>query len=696
MTRLLIISHDVIDDQMAGPGVRYWQMARALAKRLDVTLATPGASLPDGGFASHIYAPGRWETLVSAASKADALLINGHLFKDFPQLEHCGKPLIIEATCPYTFETLHLNSDLSREQQMPSFLGNLKMVRQIAMAGDFYFCGNHRQRDYWLGVLDALGRINPDTYSMDPTLSNLIDVVAFGLPSHSPEHRVSSMKGVMPGIARDDRVVLWGGGLWQWLDPLTCVRALARLLSQHANLRLVFPGTRHPNPIVPEMPMLGQTRELSDQLGLTDKVVFFGDWVPYAQWPSYLLEADIGVSMHFDTLETRFAFRTRVLDYLWAGLPMVVSGGDETSDLIKRHGLGEVVPPGDDKAAAAALDRLLHTPDLRQTYRERFERVRPLFTWEHTCEPIVRFCQQPRFAPDRASHRVMLQVPAEEASSTRVSQLEEELERKQSEIEQLRALVQGYERGRFIRLMRWIKQGRKQPPLENLPDVDAESCAVEMAAPAVDPDLKVVDVTAYAADIDLDALDVIRWAPVWMSRAERLLLFSLVFGSRPERYLEIGTYKGGSTLVVAAAMDASGAKGRMMCIDPTPEIDAAHWAQLEHRATLLQAYSPDILPEAYRLAGGPFDFVLIDGDHTYEGVMRDATGVLPFVADGAYLLFHDSFFSEVAQAISEFAHQHQEQIVDFGILTREITVQSEPQTEPIHWGGLRLMQVRRT
>jgi hypothetical protein len=143
-------------------------------------------------------------------------------------------------------------------------------------------------------------------------------------------------------------------------------------------------------------------------------------------------------------------------------------------------------------------------------------------------------------------------------------------------------------------------------------------------------------------------------------------------------------------------MDASGAEGRMVCIEPTPEIDPEHWERFEHRVTLLQGYSPGILPEAYKLAGGPFDFVLIDGDHTYEGVMRDAAGVLPFVANGAYLLFHDSFFSEVARALSEFAHRHREQIVDFGSVTREFTVQSESQTEPIRWGGLRLMQVRRS
>jgi predicted O-methyltransferase YrrM len=214
-------------------------------------------------------------------------------------------------------------------------------------------------------------------------------------------------------------------------------------------------------------------------------------------------------------------------------------------------------------------------------------------------------------------------------------------------------------------------------------------------SPAVEPELPVHDVTHLGAEINLAALDVIRWAPVWMTRAERLLLYTLIFALRPARYLEIGTFKGGSALVVTAAMDSQDADGRLICIDPEPQIDPEHWKRLEHRTTLLRGFSPDILSQAYKVAGGPFDFVLIDGDHTYAGVLRDANGVLPFVADGAYLLFHDSFFGEIAQALGDFAAQHPHEIVDFGTLTREVTLQSGPEGESIRWGGLRLMQVRR-
>ncbi len=56
--------------------------------------------------------------------------------------------------------------------------------------------------------------------------------------------------------------------------------------------------------------------------------MFFNDgWVEYAQRQNFLLEATLGVTTHFDSAETRFSFRTRALDYLWAALPVVDYGG---------------------------------------------------------------------------------------------------------------------------------------------------------------------------------------------------------------------------------------------------------------------------------------------------------------------------------------------------------------------------------
>src|SRR5690606_24914243 len=111
-----------------------------------------------------------------------------------------------------------------------------------------------RQRDWWLGQLEAHGRINPATYGADPTLRRLVDVVPYGLPAEPPVATRPLIKGVWAGITPTDKVVLWGGGLWPWLDPLTAIRAIYLLQQARPEIKLIFPGTRHPNREVASMP----------------------------------------------------------------------------------------------------------------------------------------------------------------------------------------------------------------------------------------------------------------------------------------------------------------------------------------------------------------------------------------------------------------------------------------------------------
>ena len=206
-------------------------------------------------------------------------------------------------------------------------------------------------------------------------------------------------------------------------------------------------------------------------------------------------------------------------------------------------------------------------------------------------------------------------------------------------------------------------------------------------------DLNLFDVTSLLDKFDLSFLEVIKSAPVWMSRAERLLLFSFIFCLRPAAYLEIGTFKGGSALIVSSAMDASENNGRMVCIDPDPQIEPLDWQKIHHRASLVKGYSPDILPEALEILGNRLDFALIDGDHRAASVLKDANGLLPFASKGAYFLFHDCFNAEVQEGIEYFLGQHSKNVKDCGILTREYTKEEHSGKNPTWWGGMRLVKV---
>jgi glycosyltransferase involved in cell wall biosynthesis len=398
MRRVLIVSGDVVDEQMAGPAIRCWEMARTLGREFPTTLAVPNqTALRGSGFDLVMYND---EILQRLAAQADLAVVFGFLLVLHPFLKDADTPLVVDLYDPFHLENLQLKAGEAMAERLRDHGGLLGVLKDQVEAGDFFLCASERQRDFWLGVLSAWNRINPYTYSDDPSLRQLIDVVPFGLPDEPPRLARPVLKGVHPGIGAEDRVILWGGGIYDWLDPLTAIRAVAKVHQVHPDARLFFMGTRHPNPAVHPMQMVDRAMALVAELGL-DKVVFFNEWVPYAERGAYLLEADVGLSLHLDHLETRFAFRTRLLDCVWAGLPMVVAGGDTLADAVEAYDLGYVVEAGDVAGVAEALLALLGDPQARERRAKGFRVATDLFRWEQAMRPLVGFARAPRRAPDR-------------------------------------------------------------------------------------------------------------------------------------------------------------------------------------------------------------------------------------------------------------------------------------------------------
>jgi hypothetical protein len=145
--------------------------------------------------------------------------------------------------------------------------------------------------------------------------------------------------------------------------------------------------------------------ELARAEGLEGRVHFNEGWVPYEERGAWLAEADLGVSAHLDHLEARFSFRTRILDYLWAGLPVVTASGDALGDLVASRGLGRAVEPGDPAAFAGACRELLEDAAEREAVRGRIEELRPELVWSEAARPLVDWCGRIHELPPRRARR---------------------------------------------------------------------------------------------------------------------------------------------------------------------------------------------------------------------------------------------------------------------------------------------------
>lgn len=396
--KLLIICQDVIDARMAGPGLRYVEISRSLSSQLQVILAAPHGGDPQITGVQFITYGDKNGVIKAASNEVDVILISGAMLRQFPFLATIKARIVVDLYDPMLLENLHYFSDESQAIQVERSMNDIDALELLAQTGDFFICGSERQRDLWMGVLAANKRINPLTVKEDINLRGLIDVVSIGIPADQPKGK-PLLRGIHPQVPLDAKIVLWGGGIWNWLDPLTLIKAWPKVVKEFPMARLILLGTEHPNPAVPQHAMAQAARQLAEEIDEAGKSILFFEWLSIQDREALLCEADLGVVCHPDSLETHYALRTRVLDYFWAALPVVSTEGDVLSEVIKKEDIGWVVPAGDVNALAETLKLSLSIP--KSDFKKRYRTVKKQFAWEKQIVPLKAFCLDGGYAADR-------------------------------------------------------------------------------------------------------------------------------------------------------------------------------------------------------------------------------------------------------------------------------------------------------
>ncbi len=387
MNRILVLTGDMIGDRMAGPAIRAFETAQVLAEKHRVTLSCPQVTgmIPPHHSNMDISSFGaepRWSELKSY----DAVIVPGSMHID----AHFDTPLLVDLYDPFILSSL-ARTDKTPEKQVEE----LESLNRNLARGDFFVCASERQRDFWIGMLAAAGRVNTIQFKSDSYLLSLIQIAPFGIPSCLPTDHIDNQSD----DSHDIRMV-WGGGIWDWFDPLTPIRAVSALNRSGRNVSLHFMGSGHPNPNMTRMTMVERARTLAADLQLLDKHVFFHDWIPYIERGRMLNSATLAVSAHYPHLETHFSFRTRILDYIWARLPFVCTQGDYFADLATSRQTGIAIPPEDVVAFVKAVEKLIDDKDFYSECKSNLDRTAHDMTWQKTLEPVITFCDSPGRAVD--------------------------------------------------------------------------------------------------------------------------------------------------------------------------------------------------------------------------------------------------------------------------------------------------------
>jgi glycosyltransferase involved in cell wall biosynthesis len=332
--------------------------------------------------------------LAALLADCDAAVAQGQLANDVV-LERPDLPVAIDLYDPWLVENLHYAPTLGLD---PYRNDHATWVLQLSR-GDFFLCSSEEQKTFYLGFLAAVGRVNPERVAADPDLDGLIAPVPFGLPEEPPPHRP-----LLPARAAGERRILFGG-LYDWYDPATLLAALERLDERASRRRRAWATwilylVANPNPESTPQRLLAEVERDCRARGWWGSRVHLLDWVPAERRFDLLRDADVLVSPHRRSLESRLSLRTRYLDAAAVGCPVVATEGGAAARLIAEHGAGRVVPPADPEALAAALAALLDGGP-SDSERAGLRALAARFTWDRVLAPLVAFCRDPRQDPTK-------------------------------------------------------------------------------------------------------------------------------------------------------------------------------------------------------------------------------------------------------------------------------------------------------
>lgn len=210
-----------------------------------------------------------------------------------------------------------LLEEFVRDGRVPVSLLHLQL--ESFWAGDFFITTTERERYYLIGLLAASRRLSTSDFSPEDPLVRVVRM--------TPPPGEGTAEPLVPRMD-DALVVLLAGAFLPWYDYGRLDPVLRDLSADPVTpLRFIVVGG---NPRDPSAAAAARAR--IEPLAADGRLRVL-DLVPFEARARVYASADVGLLVPPPTVEDELSARTRVVDYLWAGLPSVTPGRDEYSSL---------------------------------------------------------------------------------------------------------------------------------------------------------------------------------------------------------------------------------------------------------------------------------------------------------------------------------------------------------------------------
>ena len=374
-------------------GIRALELARALADGFSVRLLVPNdpAEAAEVARGLDVVATPP-EGLGAAARGCDAGVVSGHAanwwFHQAPEL-----PVACDLYDPFPVENLHYARSLGEQTARHD-----RETLALALArADVFLCASAEQRLFYAGALLAAGRIGAVNFPDDPALTRLRAVVPFGVPG-APARGDRAAGRRAAGACATGPLVLFGG-IYDWYEPDLLLEAWPLITAGAPGAQLLFLSS--PNPETTPQRAFARARELARQLDPEGRAILFSSWLPYVSRADLYAAADVAVSIASDGLESDLAYRTRLLDAAWGGVPSVAVAGGSLAAELEAAGSARR-SPRDAAALACAVIELLSDDGRREAASAAGRAFAAARSWKTVAEPLAEWLRTASVDPGRS------------------------------------------------------------------------------------------------------------------------------------------------------------------------------------------------------------------------------------------------------------------------------------------------------
>ena len=356
-----------------GGGLRCWNLAKGMQEAMpnfNVTLMYPNWYDTDVQPAEYDgVALARWKDRQDMLEKPPdyEVIVVSYCYGDYSlDIANSMGPtqvLVLDCYVPIHVEVCARRSP-ERLEEAAAYEGERAMWEEVLCKGSFFLCANTNQIHYYRGILHQLGRLNPVNYDDDPLI-----LAPYGISRDLPVAAATPIQelGIQPGVKK----LLWFGGVYPWFN-------LKVLFDAVSGLNLITPcvlivvGVRNPFNSHPLFVGLAAEIEAMAQSDDYAGLVHLVDWVQYNDRANWYLDSDLTVMISQEGVENNYAWRTRLVDYIWANSPVATSGQDTLSQRMIELGIAAKLDIGTSEQMALSLANALDAlPTMHEKLREK-------------------------------------------------------------------------------------------------------------------------------------------------------------------------------------------------------------------------------------------------------------------------------------------------------------------------------------